>query len=230
MEQVANAALASENTFLKRQLVERNAVLAEVSINLKKQTVYNIALLEETIVLKKKLNAANTVIKEHVTEEAILENLASENIGLAAESNALKKQLTAVNETLRKQVDSTALKQHQAGEDLVKIAKSMDTWRAREEELVKKLEDLKTRLKESEEDNFLLNAELQLQHQINVIEANNSKATSLKNTNDLMKVVREAEEKLCAQEEDSEEEQRMMDEEVKLLIQQNIEVRYIRSF
>ena len=71
MEQVSHADPAAGNTFLKRQLVERNAVLAEVSINLKKEAVFNVALLEETIVLKKKLNAA--VIKEHVAEKATLE-------------------------------------------------------------------------------------------------------------------------------------------------------------
>ena len=202
MEPVANAAAAAENSFLKTQLVKRKEAVAEVRTALKKQAVDFIDLLEENIVLKKKLNAANTVIKEHVAEKATLESLAAENAGLAEESNALKKQLTAVNETLRKQVDSTALKQHEAGEDMVQIEKSVDTWRAREEELQKKLNAAK-------------------KWKVTFVEA------SLKHKGELMNQIKELEEKLCAQQEESEK----MDEEVKLLIQQNIElqVRYITS-
>ncbi|CAB1453754.1 unnamed protein product [Pleuronectes platessa] len=142
---VYNISLVEENSVLKKKLFAKNKALmeqleekaalgAEIAA-LRKQAVYNVPLVEENSILEKKLDAENTGIKDHVAEKAILENLAAENAALAADRNALKKE----------------------------IVKSVDTARAREEELEKKVEDLKTMIKVTEEENFCLSANLQLQ-------------------------------------------------------------------
>ncbi|CAB1422645.1 unnamed protein product [Pleuronectes platessa] len=199
-EQVAEkTALGAENTALKRQLdVEYTA--------LRKQAVFNDALVEENIVLKKKLDAANTVIKDHVAEKAILENRAAENADLAADRHAVKKQLTAKNATLRKQIASTAFQLHQAREDLIKIEKSVDTARSREEELEKKLDDLqlqdleKVRVEQEWKAKF---EDLQENYEAKLRNSVLEQEASFKQIEDLMNQIREAEEKLSAEQEDS---------------------------
>ncbi|CAB1448296.1 unnamed protein product [Pleuronectes platessa] len=196
---VYNVALVEENSVLKKELFAKNKLLmeqleekpalgAEIA-SLGKQNVYNVALVEENSILEKKLDAENTGIKEHVAEKAILENLAAENAALAADRNALKKE----------------------------IVKSVDTARAREEELEKKVEDLMTTIKVKEEENFCLSANLQLQDLDEVLVEHEWQAKF----EDLQETY---EEKLRCSVLEQVEKERKMDEALELLILQNIKL------
>ncbi|CAB1422701.1 unnamed protein product [Pleuronectes platessa] len=220
---VYNVNLVEENIALKKKLIAANKALMEQlnekaalgaeNTALKKQAVYNLALVEEKIVLKKKLDAANTVIKEHVAEKAIWENLAGVNADLAADRHALKKELTDKNATLRR-IFSTASQMNQAGEELFKI---VETSRIRDKALEKKLEDLKTTLKEKEKENFSLSVDLQLQDQDKVIVEHKWK----EKFKDLQE---NYEEKLRCSVLEQVEKERKTDEAIKLLILQKIEL------
>ncbi|XP_060928617.1 tripartite motif-containing protein 16-like, partial [Limanda limanda] len=197
-EQVAkqaaeNAALAARVTDLVknpriRQLTAENAASAKDTAALQKQTPRNIALF-----------ATNPAVQK----------TAAENAALAAENRALFVQ----NADLRKQIHSTASQLCEARGDLVNKEKSADTAGARQEEMEKDLEALRTLRKEKEEENFSLSADLQLQYLDKVIEENEWEGkledlqenyeekpkSSLQEIEDLMNQMREAEEELSAE-------------------------------
>ncbi|XP_069374864.1 M protein, serotype 24-like [Paralichthys olivaceus] len=145
---------------MKEQLAAAQAALNE-------QTAQNAALAEQTSALAaensalRKLAAEKTGMKELEAEKAAVQKQAAENA-------ALKRQLTAENLALKKHMDSTTSHLCQARDDLVNMNQShancVDTARAREEELEKKLEDLKTAMIAKEEENISLSDDLRLQH------------------------------------------------------------------
>ena len=171
---------------------------------------------------------------------------AEENAAPAAVKITLKaglnRQLMAENADLKKQIDSTVCHLYEARENMDNMMMCVDSANAREEELEKELEDLKSTMNQKEEEVFSLSAVLQVQDLHHMIVENEWKAkfealqenyeeklrndlrkevASLQLTEDLMKQIIVAEEKLSAEQ-----------EELKLLKLQILElqVRYIRSF
>ena len=135
----------------------------------------------------------------------------------------LNRQLMAENAALKKQIDSTVCHLYEARENIVNMMMYVDSANAREDELEKELEDLKSTMNEKEEEVFSLSAVLQVQdlHHMRVENEWKAKFEALQEN---------YEEKL--RNDLREEVASLQQEELKLLKLQILElqVRYIRSF
>ncbi|XP_062245128.1 DNA ligase 1-like [Platichthys flesus] len=113
----------------------------------------------------KKLQDMNAVLLRHVAEKSALQKQAAVNAALAAVHVALKRQLFAENATLKKQKASNDLHLDQIRGDCVNMLTSVNISKARERDLKKEMEDLKTKMNEKVQENISLTTELQL-HQL----------------------------------------------------------------
>ena len=138
-----------------KELSSKIAALREVATEnyaLRKQAEENAALAAVNIDLKKQLDAE--VMKKQAAEKAALQKTAEKYKQMASVNAALKSQLTAENADLKKQLDSTVSHLYQARDNMVNLMMSVDTARAREEELEKELEDLKMTMKVKKEEKY----------------------------------------------------------------------------
>ncbi|XP_053282208.1 splicing regulatory glutamine/lysine-rich protein 1 isoform X1 [Pleuronectes platessa] len=113
----------------------------------------------------KKLHHLNAVLLKHVAEKAALKKQAAVNAAKAAVQAALKRQLLAENATLKKHKASNDLHLDQIRGDCVNMLTFVNISKARERDLKKEMEAMKTKMNEKVQENISLTSELHL-HQL----------------------------------------------------------------